>query len=482
MHHCSISQLTSIITGTPVDACIGQDRITGGAIDSRTVAPDEVFFAMPGDRYHGLLFADEAIARGASCVVTDFAAFRSSTNGAAATACLHSPDGAETDRRIIRVSSTVLALQDLARWNRRQSQCLVIGVTGSVGKTTTKQLLAAVMGTRYHGVQSPRNFNNELGVPLSLLQLETAHDFAVLELAAGQPGDIRFLAEIARPEFAVVTRVSAAHLEAFESVDAIRRTKQELAESMGRGDAVFLNADDPAVLSMASATSAEVILFGTTSEATVRASHISARNGVCSFNVDSTRFTLHGGRQLVTAALAAVAVGRVAGIADSQIAASVAEFQPDAGRGRVVLNSPWTVIDDTYNASPASVMGAIESLADWPDARRRVLVFGDMLELGPAAEQLHCDIGRAIACSSIDHALIYGRHADHVIRGTQSAGPSLNRYSSFHDVATLQAMLDCILAVGDVILVKGSRGVRMERIVEWLIAQSRQAAADRCAA
>ena len=482
MHHCTISQLASLITGTPVDACIGQDRITGGAIDSRTVGPGEIFFAMPGSRNHGVLFADDAIARGASCVVSDFNARRSSNDGNATSACLHSPDGAETDRRTIRVTSAAVALQELARWNRRQSKCLVIGVTGSVGKTTTRQLIAAVMRAHFKGIQSPRNFNNELGVPLSLLQLEPAHDFAVLELAAGKPGDIRFLAEIAQPEFAVVTRVSAAHLETFGSVDAIRRTKQELAESVGRGGTVFLNADDPAVLSMASAISADVVRFGTNSEAAVRASDISAHNGVCSFIVDSQRFSLNGGRQLVTAALAAVAVGRVAGIADSQIALSVAEFQPDAGRGRVVLNSPWTVIDDTYNASPASVMGAIESLSDWPDARRRILVFGDMLELGTAAEQLHYDIGRAIARSSIDHAVIYGRHADHVIRGTQSAWQSLNRCSSFHDLNTLQVMLDCILTAGDVILVKGSRGMRMERIVNWLCEKSRAATTDRFAA
>ena len=482
MHDCTISQLARLITGTPVDACIGQHRITGGTIDSRTVGPDQVFFAMPGNRNHGMLFADDAIARGASCVVSDFNADRSPNDRKAPSACLHSSDGAETDRRTIRVASTVVALQELARWNRRQSKCLIIGVTGSVGKTTTRQLIAAVMMSRFKGIQSPGNFNNALGVPLSLLQLEPAHDFAVLELAAGKPGDIRFLSEIAQPEFAVVTRVSAAHLESFESVDAILRTKQELAESIGRGGTVFLNADDPAVLSMASATSAEVILFGTTSEATVRASHVSACNGVCSFTVDSTRFSLRGGRQLVTAALAAVAVGRVAGIADSQIAESVAEFQPDAGRGRVVLNFPWTVIDDTYNASPASVMGAIESLSDWPESRHRILVFGDMLELGKAAEHLHYDIGRAIARSSIDHAVIYGSHADHVIRGTQSAGQSLNRCSSFHDVNTLQAMLDCILTAGDVICVKGSRGMKMDRIVNWLCEQSRAATTDRFAA
>ena len=145
MHDCTISQLARLITGTPVDACIGQHRITGGTIDSRTVGPDQVFFAMPGNRNHGMLFADDAIARGASCVVSDFNADRSSNDGHAPSASLHSSDGAETDRRTIRVASTVVALQELARWNRRQSKCLIIGVTGSVGKTTTRQLIAAVM-------------------------------------------------------------------------------------------------------------------------------------------------------------------------------------------------------------------------------------------------------------------------------------------------------------------------------------------------
>ena len=437
---------------------------------------------MPGGRSHGVLFADEAVANGGSCVVTDSSARSSSSAAAGAKACLHTPEGAETDRRIIQVRNTASALQELARWNRRQSQCLVVGVTGSVGKTTARQMIAAVLRTRYNGIQSPCNFNNELGVPLSLLQLEPMHDFAVLELAAGKPGDITFLAEIAQPEFAVITRVSPTHLESFGDVETIRLAKQELAESVGCGGTVFLNADDPAVRSMSTATSEEVILFGTTSEAAVRASNVSAHNGVCSFTVDHQLFSLNGGRQLVTAALAAVAVGRVAGIADAQISQGLSEFQPDAGRGRVVINSPWTVIDDSYNASPASVLGAIESLADWPDARHRILVLGDMLELGTETDRLHFDIGRAMAGSSIDHAVIYGRYADAVIRGARSTGRSSCGFSSFHDLHTLQAMLDCILTAGDVILIKGSRGMRMERIVNWLIEQSRGAPAERFAA
>ncbi len=483
MHSCTISELVSIVAGSPVEGCIGHDRITGGAIDSRRVQPGEIFFAMQGTARHGMLFLDEAFARGASCVITDsIGCGLSGSEAAAATVGLPAPDNAEFARRIIGVTDTPAALQELARWNRRQSRSLVIGVAGSVGKTTARQMIASVLGTHSSGSQSPHNFNNELGVPLSLLQLAPAHTFAVLELAACKSGDIRFLAELARPEFAVVTRIAASHLDSFGDIDTIRRTKQELAESVPRNGKVFLNCDDPAVRCMAASASADVVLFGTDPDASMRATGISARNGVCSFTVDSQRFSIIGGRQLVTAAMAAVAVGRVAGISDYNIARGLAEFRSDAGRGRVVLNSPWTVIDDSYNACPASVLGAVASLADWPEASRRILILGDMLELGRESDRLHSDVGQSIANSAIDHTVLCGSHADAVIRGARSAGASLNRFSPFRDLDTLRPMLAGLLHPGDVILVKGSRGMRMERILNWLREKCGEASADRSAA
>lgn len=465
----TVFQLAHITQGVLADARYGQQRITGGSIDSRTIAADNCFFALGGNRTHGVLFADEAIARGAACVVTDSAAssvnLRKTTFAMPSLAAL---DSAETDGCMIRVANSVIALQQLARWNRQQSGALVVGVTGSVGKTTTRQMLTQVLTSRFSGVQSQHNYNNVLGVPLALLQLQPEHDFAVLEMAAGKTGDIAFLADIVRPEFAVVTRVAPTHLESFGDLEAIRQTKMELPAAVPAGGTVFLNADDPAVVSMSQSTSANIVLFGTRAAADFRATSIHSRDGRCEFNVDGQAFQLQGAAHLVIGAVAAIAVGRMAGLSLSEIAQSLATYQSDAGRGRIVQQQPHTVIDETYNASPASVLAAIQTLNDCVSARKRILVLGDMLELGPQAIQFHREVGGALANTQIDHALIYGEFADTVAAGALAAGVSLNRLSVFRDIANLNVMLDCILNPGDAVLVKGSRSMRMERIVTAL--------------
>jgi UDP-N-acetylmuramoyl-tripeptide--D-alanyl-D-alanine ligase len=387
---------------------------------------------------------------------------------------LASLDSAEIDGRIIRVADSVVALQSLACWNRQQSGALVVGVTGSVGKTTTRQMITQVLEVRYSGVQSPHNYNNELGVPLSLLQLEPRHDFAVLELAAGRIGEIRFLTDIVKPEFAVVTRVAATHLASFGDLNAIRQAKMELPASVATGGTVFLNADDPAVLSMSESTSANIVLFGTSAAADFRATSIHSQDGICRFIVDGQLFQIQGGSHLVTGAVAAIAVGRIAGLSPSEIAQGLANYQPDAGRGRIVQRQPWTVIDESYNASPASVLAAIQTLNDFGSAHRRILVLGDMLELGPEASHFHRAVGGALQNTQIDHALIYGDFAEVVTAGAIAAGVSPNRISVFRDIATLNIMLDCILTPGDAVLVKGSRSMHMERIIKSLCETANQ--------
>lgn len=467
----TVSQLAEITKGVLTDSRYGPQRVAGGCIDSRTIASGDCFFALRGNRTHGVLYSDQAIARGAVCVVTDSAASPASrVKNAPAMPSLASLDSAETDGHIIRVEDAVVALQTLGRWNRQQSSALILGVTGSVGKTTTRQMITQVLASRFSGVQSQQNYNNELGVPLALLQLKPEHDFAVLELAAGKIGDIAFLAEMVRPEFAVVTRVVAAHLESFGDLDTIRQAKMELPAAVTDGGTVFLNADDAAVVSMSQSTSAEIVLFGTSAAADFRATSICSKDGICQFKVDTQAFQIQGGAHLVTGAVAAIAVGRTAGLRMSEIAECLADYQPDAGRGRIVQCQPWTVIDESYNASPASVLAAIQTLNACVSARRRILVLGDMLELGPQSIHFHREVGRALENTQIDHALIFGEFADAVASGAIAAGVSTNRLSVFRDIATLSAMLDCVLTPGDAVLVKGSRSMHMERIINSLCA------------
>lgn len=466
MFPCSVTQLIRIVSGQTT-ASSADEPVTGVSIDSRAVKPGDAFFALPGSKSHGVLYADEAIARGAVCVIAESTAAEQNQSRSPMVR-FHSTDSVEIDSRIIRVPSALTALQQLASWNRKQSAALVIGVTGSVGKTTTRQMIASVLNREFHGVQSPKNFNNELGVPLSLLQLKADHDFAAVEMGAGRIGDIRKLAEIAQPEFGVITRVAPAHVETFGSLDLIRQAKQELAEAIGPEGTVFLNADDAAVRQMANSVRGNVVLYGLSSDAHVRAASVVTNTNRSVITVDGREFQFQGPRHLATSALAAIAVGRTAGMSDSRIADGLAGFQLDAGRGRIVNRDPWTVIDDSYNASPASVIGAIQGLADWPNSKHRILVLGDMLELGQDSSAAHFEIGRQLASSKVDHTLVYGQFAEDVVEGAKSTGVTLNHISLFHDLATLQVMLDCIMTPGDVVLVKGSRGMQMEHVVQWL--------------
>lgn len=470
MFPCTVTQLIGIVSGRTT-ASQADEAVTGVSIDSRTVKPGDAFFALPGSKSHGVLFADEAVARGAVCIIAECTAAEQNQSRSPMVR-FHSTDSVEIDCRIIRVPSTLTALHQLAAWNRKQSTALVIGVTGSVGKTTTRQMIASVLNREFHGIQSPRNFNNELGVPLSLLQLRTSHDFVALEMGAGRIGDIRKLTEIAQPEFGVITRIAPAHVETFGSLDLIRKAKQELVEAIGPEGTVFLNADDEAVRQMAASVQGNVVLYGFSSDSHVRATNIVTNTNRSVITVDGREFQFQGPRHLATSALAAIAVGRTAGMADSRIADGLAGFQLDAGRGRMVNREPWTVIDDSYNASPASVVGAIQGLADWPNSKHRILVLGDMLELGHEAAAAHFEIGRQLASSKVDHTLVYGQFAESVVEGAKSTGVTLNHISLFHDLATLQVMLDCLLTPGDVVLVKGSRGMQMEKVVQWLQQQA----------
>ena len=469
----TIQRLAEIVDGQLANAAFGLGQVTGGSIDSRSSAFGDCFFALPGNRTHGILFAEQAMSNGASCVVTDSGGLtREKRNSRNDMPSLVAVDSAESDGRIIHVADSTVALQSLGSWNRQQSSALVIGVTGSVGKTTTRQMISQVLSSGFSGVQSHGNQNNELGVPLSLLRLKPEHDFAVLELAASQTGDIAFLAGLVCPEFAVVTRVAATHLSRFGDLESIRAAKSELPAAVGGEGTVFLNADDPAVLSMSRSTSAKIITFGTANAADFRASSIRSRDGWCQFHVDGHAFAVQGGSHLITGALAAIAVARTTGLGSSVVAESLGHYRPDPGRGRVVQRQPWTVIDESYNASPASVLAAIRTLNEFDSANRRILVLGDMLELGPQAAMFHHDIGRALRNSKIEHTLAFGEFAEQIAAGAMQAGVSANCLSVFREMPTLLSMLDCILVPGDVVLIKGSRSMQMERVVKALCADT----------
>lgn len=453
MEPISIARLATILDARLVPGGNGDRAATGGEIDSRRVQPGDVFFALPGQSTHGVEFVDAARHNGAVCVVTDQAPGES--------LAARGP--------ILLVNDATRALWTLAEFVRGTVTGRVIGITGSVGKTTTRQMLTLALQSQCETLQSPANFNNELGVPLSLLRVSATTESVVLELGAGRRGDIRTLCELARPHWGIVTRVAPAHLASFESLDGVRRAKQELIESLDTAGRAFLNADDPAVLSMASAARCEVTTFGCSRHAAVRAVNVEADAHGSRCTIDGTTFRWNGGPHLATSVAAVVAVARSAGVDDAQSARAIQFLQLDAGRGGVVCREPWMVIDETYNASPASVDAAIDWLIRLPCSGRRVLVLGDLLELGDASERLHAELGRSVARADIDLTLLTGSACVIVRDAAIRSGLTPNRVRHAANIEELQRDLQDALRPGDVVLLKASRGMALDHVVSWLV-------------
>lgn len=447
-------QLPELLSARPLAAPLPLAPITGCHLDSRQIQPGDLFLAFNGQRQHGIESAAAAVAAGAICVVTD-------QPPASPVAC------PELLQRTLLVPDTTVALQQLARWNRSQSTAAVIGITGSVGKTSTRQLITAILQSRLRGCQSPANYNNELGVPLTLTQLAADDQFLAVEMGAGRRGDIRFLCELAQPIAAVVTRVAPCHLESFGSLNQIAQTKAELPASLSATSVAFLNADDPLVRDMAATTAAHVVFFGEQAEGSARLTHVSATDGVCEFLCGRDAFAFLGGRQLVSCAAAAVAVGREWGLSADEIRKGLRTFQPGPGRGAVSRGRLWTLIDETYNCSPASLAASVAGLSDW-QGPRRVLVAGEMLELGTAATVLHSQTAALLAGSAVDLAFFVGSHAELCRAAAAAAGFPDSRLHAFADVTALEAALPELLQQDDVVLIKGSRALQLEKVLNGL--------------
>jgi UDP-N-acetylmuramoyl-tripeptide--D-alanyl-D-alanine ligase len=372
------------------------------------------------------------------------------------------------------VADTLTALMDLARWHRQRQDLLVVGVTGSVGKTTTREMIHAALAAGFAGTRSPRNFNNHVGLPLSILEIERRHEFAVLELGASAVGEIRDLAAVAQPEIGTVTAIALAHYEKFGGERQILEAKGELIEMLPESGVAVLPGDCPLVRSLAGRARSRVIHVGESDGNHVKATHVSTDFNRLRFRVEKTTYELPvTGRHHLTAALIAVAIGREVGMTPAAIAAGLREFQPVAGRCRIEQIGRWTVIDDTYNANPGSMQAACDVLRDWKGTGKRILVAGDMLELGNKTIECHRELGRAAAAAGIDHLIVHGPSARQTIRGARDGGLSSYQLAECDSLEAAFTVLDCWLEAGDVVLVKGSRGMRMERVIDWLREQQR---------
>ena len=431
--------------------------VTGVSIDSRSLGIGAAFFAIQGPHRDGHAFLRDAAARGAACLIVH-----------------NLPDDLPPSVPTVLVDDTTRALGRLAAYHRARFAIPVAAVTGSNGKTTTKEMMAAVLEALGPVLKPEGSFNNQWGLPLTLLRLGPEHRALALELGANTPGEIAALAAISRPTVGVVTVVSSAHTEFFGSLDGVATEKSALVRAIPADGAVVLNADDPRVLAMHTQSRARVLYFG-------------ARPGADVFTVgpveddaEGVRFTLaagtarrpvrlgFAGRHNVTNALAAAGVGLALGLSLEQIGRGLETARPAKGRCVWRRAGRLRILDDTYNANPTSVSAALQTLAA-AEAPRRVVVLGDMLELGEISLTAHREMGRAVAGSGAAEFVGMGRWAQVAVEAARQAGLAESHHvTTFEDTV---ALLLKRLAPGDAVLVKGSRGMRMERVVDALVAR-----------
>src|SRR5579872_866397 len=455
-------------------------RLAGVSIDSRAVGRGQLFVAIRGPRHDGHDFVAAALQAGAEAAVV--ASDRVSSYPA------------QIRVRLFAVGDTLAALQNLARAVRRAWGRRIAAVTGSVGKTTTKEILAALLGSKFRVLKSEGNLNNEYGLPLTLLRLEPEDKAAVVELGMSHRGELRRLAEIAEPEVGVVTRVAPVHLEFFASVDEIALAKRELIEGLAGPETVsVLNADDPRVARFTEVARGRVLTFGCGAQADFRAEKIQDHGAAGSeFDLiasgERTRLRLAlPGRHSIENALAALAAASVWEIGPSEAADVLRNIKVGEMRGRLLqFAAGFALINDSYNSNPVALAAMVDLLANTGVAhtgvahaavaktgnyRRRILAAGEMLELGPESANLHRQAGRYAASQRIDCIVAVQGDAVQIANGAIAAGMPASQAHFFADSSAAAVFVAELVKPGDLLLVKGSRGVKMERIVEGLCAK-----------
>ena len=434
-------------------------RFTGVSTDSRTLRPGSCFFAIAGEQFDGHDYIGRAFARGAACAVV-------------------SRDAGDIDiagKPVLKVPDTVTALGDLAREYRRMNAFKVVAITGSVGKTTTRQIVFHVLSKKFRTRQARKNFNNTIGLPLTLLDAEGEDEIIVAELGANHPGEIAYLTRIARPNVAVVTNTHPAHLEGFGTLETIVREKVSIAEGLSDEGMLIVNADIEPLAVAARRTGKPLRTFGTSADADYRVENV-AHTGL------SSTFTIGGqaihlplpGPGNVYNALVAWAVCDRLGVTLEQFAAALKSLPSVAMRAEPVQIAALTVINDCYNANPASmnnalaVLGSVRGAQESAGRRRLVFICGEMAELGPQTELLHAELGKAVARAGVDVLLTVGEPPKTTARLARETARHNLQTCCFDDTPGVCDNLETLIEKDDIILVKGSRTARLERVVDRL--------------
>lgn len=422
------------------------------SIDSRTLVPGDVFFALRGEAFDGHDFVADVLARGAAAAIVS--------------------DDLGSDTRLIRVADTLAALQNLARWACQQWNGTVVGVTGTAGKTSTKDIIAEVVGNSLAVGRTTGNFNNHIGLPLSVLRLPDEARVAVLEYGMNHAGEIRHLCTIARPHIGVVTNVGYAHTENFEDgVEGVARAKRELIEALPSDGTAVLNYEDERVRAFAEGHAGKAVYYGFSPAASVRAEDVEfLPTGVRFRSAESSFESTLAGRHAVLNILAAIAVARILGIDESRLPRAVRSLQPGRMRGECIESNGIRIVNDCYNSNPDAVRSMLDVLRDIP-AQRRIAVLGEMRELGRWAEDLHRAVGGYAARCGVSVLVGIRGVAQALIDGAVEAGLRKDAAYFFEEPAEAGAWLRTVARPGDAILFKGSRGTRVERALEAFLEQ-----------
>ncbi|MDI6710571.1 MAG: UDP-N-acetylmuramoyl-tripeptide--D-alanyl-D-alanine ligase [Bacillota bacterium] len=454
MRSCTLGEIAAAVGGVLKQGAPGR-VVSRVATDTRALCAGSLFFALRGERFDGHDFAGRAAEAGAAGVVVSRE--------------VELPPSAA----VLVVKDTLAALQALAAWNRSALDMPIVAVTGSTGKTTTKDLIAAVLGRRWPVVATRGNFNNEIGVPLTLLDLDENTGAAVVEMGMRGPGEIDFLSRLVKPLAAVITNIGEAHIERLGTVENIARAKGEVLEHLPPEGFALLHAGSPYLRGQARRTPARVLYFGEDPGADYALTAYRPEAGGCVFEAScrgrrhAFRLALAGKHQALNA-LAAVGTGMELGLGPAEVAEGLAEARLSPMRQAVVRAGDLTVINDAYNANPASMKAALGLLGEMAGGRPRVVVLGDMLELGSRALGGHREVGAACAALGLDLLVTVGERARLIAEGAREAGMDPARIVCCTANPQAVAALRERLSGREMVLVKGSRGMRMEEIVTAL--------------
>ena len=427
---------------------------TGISTDSRSVQRGEIFFALRGESFDGHEFIDDAFSAGALLVVVD------------KRACIEQFQ----EKPIIVVDDTTKALGKLANVYRKKFTIPLIAVAGSNGKTTTKEMIAAVLSTQGRVLSTKGNLNNHVGVPQTLFRLERSHDVAVIEIGTNHFGELHYLCEILEPTQGIITNIGHEHMEFFKNLNGVARAEGELFDALGSSGVGFVNNDDANIVAQARKVTNKVTYGISSTEVDVRGLPLSVdEKGCAAFSVTSINkepFDVHlqvPGKHMVLNGIAAAAVGSSHGISPENIQHALENFTAVGKRMEVITVGDVTILNDSYNANPDSVLAALETLASIKCEGKRIVVLADMLELGESSISEHQRIGKAVRRLELEYVLTSGVLAAHI---TEKATAKVNVH--FEEKQKLSEYLVRLIAPGDIVLVKGSRGMKMEDVVTYL--------------